>query len=156
MIEKSREMRTQKIGKSRKPLEIAESAATMPMSHRIFPFEQDGDTLFVQPTGDALQFEEHDLRNDIDAIHQVVDNTDVLNIIVDVERTAYLSSVAIGAVMVLCSKIQNRGGRAVLCNVSDGLHDVLDIMKIDSVLTLVDTREDAVEFLKRPDSAADV
>ena len=101
------------------------------------------DTLIVIPNGDSLQVLESDLRREVDALHKMMDAPGLINVVVDVGNAPHYGSLVIGAIMALCKKANNRGGLAAFCNASDGMLDMLQIMKIDSVMPYYPTRREA-------------
>ncbi|HUG91664.1 MAG TPA: STAS domain-containing protein [Planctomycetaceae bacterium] len=114
---------------------------------QIFPHERRGATLVVRPRGDSLGVQELDLKREIDALHKLIDDPRVTGLLVDVGQAPYFSSIVLGAVLAMCQKIRGRGGRAAFCNASPGMLDIMQIMKLDSVLPYYATCEEALAAL---------
>ncbi len=117
---------------------------------KVFQYERQDDTLIVIPNGDSLQVLESDLRREVDALHKMMDAPGLINVVVDVGNAPHYGSLVIGAIMALCKKANNRGGLAAFCNASDGMLDMLQIMKIDSVMPYYPTRREALDAVRRP------
>jgi anti-anti-sigma factor len=117
---------------------------------KVFQFERQDDTLIVIPNGDSLQVLESDLRREVDALHKLMDAPGMLHVVVDVGNAPHYGSLVIGALMALCKKANNRGGLAAFCNASDGMLDMLQIMKIDSVMPYYPTRREAIDAVHKP------
>ena len=120
---------------------------TMPDSHKAFRYERAGATLIVSLQGDSLQTEESALEREIDILHKIIDEPAVKNVVVDIGSKPFFGSIIIGAIMALCQKAIGNGGKAVLCDASEGMRDVIRIMKLDSVLPYYQTREEALKSL---------
>ncbi len=115
---------------------------------KIFPYEREGNIVIVKPTGDSLAVQERQLKKEIDAIHAVIDADDCQHLVVDLSGAPYFGSIVIGAVMAICGKIHNKGGRAALSNASEGVFDSIQIMKLDAAVPYLPTREEALVFVK--------
>ena len=122
---------------------------TLPDSHRAFHFERDGATLIVSLQGDCLNTEESALEREIDNLHKVLDEPAMKNVVVDIGSLPFFGSIIIGAIMALCTKALAGGGKAVLCDASEGMRDVIRIMKLDSVIPYFQTREEALQSLTK-------
>ncbi len=114
---------------------------------KIFPTETVGSTIVLMPEGDALGVLESQLRREIGALHDLLEKPASHALIVDLGRAKYFSSIVIGAVLTLCTKMKQLGRPAVLCNATEAVFDVLQIMKLDTILPYYKTREDAIASL---------
>ncbi len=119
-------------------------------SQRVFQVERQQDTLIVTPARDTLNVLESDLRREVESLHSLLATQGVTHIVVDVGQAPHFGSLIIGALMALCKKATDRGGRAAFCNASDGMLDMLQIMKIDSVLPYFPTRQKAIDEVRKP------
>ena len=115
---------------------------------RVFPVERQGRVLLVAPRGDALGIEETQLRREIDGLHQTLGGAGPVDLVVDLSGASYFSSVVLGAVMAMCKRAHDTGGRAVLCSASPGMYDVIQIMKLDAVMPYFPTRDAALAWLQ--------
>lgn len=122
---------------------------TLPDSHKAFRFERDGATLVVSLQGDCLNTEESALEREIDNLHKVLDEPAMKNIVVDIGSLPFFGSIIIGAIMALCTKAISRGGKAVMCDASEGMRDVIRIMKLDSVVPYYQTRAEAMQMVAK-------
>ncbi len=113
-------------------------------THKAFRYERQGATLIVSLMGDCLNTEESALEREIDALHKVFDDPGMKNIVIDIGSLPFFGSIIIGAIMALCHRAIAGGGKAVLCDASEGMRDVLRIMKLDTVLPYFNTREEAL------------
>lgn len=120
---------------------------TRSQSPRIFPYELIESTLIVRPTGDSLGVQELELEREIAGLHRLLDDERITGFLVDTGQAPYFSSIVLGAVLAMCQKVRVRGGNAACCNASDGMRDVMKIMKLDAVLPYYETREEALAAL---------
>jgi anti-anti-sigma factor len=105
--------------------------------------------LIVAPERDSLDVLESDLRREVDSLHKLAEAPGVINVVVDVGNAPHFGSLIIGALMALCKKAHDRGGKAAFCNASEGMFDMLQIMKIDSVLPYFATRREAIDAVRK-------
>ena len=113
-----------------------------------FKTERLGNMLIVVPQGDSLSIQEVELESEINQLHRMLDEPGVENLVVDVGSAPYFGSIIIGAIMALCLKARDAGGQAMLCNASPAMLDVIQIMKLDTLLPYYSTREEAIRSLQ--------
>lgn len=128
-----------------RPIESAPFAVAR--SQRVFLTQREGNTLILSPQRDCLDVQEFDLRNEIDLLHKQLEEPGLQNLVVDVGSAPHFGSIIIGAIMALCKKAHDRGGKAAFCNASPGMLDAMQIMRIDSVMPYFATRAEALAFL---------
>jgi len=114
---------------------------------KIFPYEREGNVVIVRPVGDTLSVQERQLKKEIDVIHGIIDQDDCQHLVVDLSGAPYYGSIVIGAMMAICGKVKNKNGRAALCNATQGVHDSIQIMKLDSAVPYYQTREEALAYV---------
>ena len=114
---------------------------------KVFPTEVRGNVVVLAPEGDALGIQESQLRREISGLHELLDRPGSAALIVDLGRAKYFSSIVIGAVLTMCTKMKQLNRPAVLCNATEAVFDVLQIMKLDTILPYYATREDAFAAL---------
>lgn len=78
-------------------------------------------------------------------LYQLVDEQDKRMIILDFERVQYLSSQAIGILLALHKKLSKLSkSKLVLCGVGPRLMQLLQITRLDRVLTVKPTQAEAI------------
>jgi anti-anti-sigma factor len=117
---------------------------------KIFPYEQEGRVVILKPAGDSLGVQERQLKKEIDAIHHLIDHDDNPHLVVDLGGAPYFGSLVIGAVMAICGKVKNKNGKAALSNATQGVHDSIQIMKLDAAVPYFSTREEAMAYVTEP------
>ncbi len=66
-------------------------------------------------------------------------------IILDFDLVEYLSSAALGKLITMHKKVAAAKGRLVLCNIHKDILEVFQLTRLDQVLTLCKTLDDALE-----------
>lgn len=68
-------------------------------------------------------------------------------ILLDLNKTTYMSSIAIGVLASVQASAINRNLEFYVCNVRDRVENVLTIVKLIRILTVFETREEALAEL---------
>jgi anti-sigma B factor antagonist len=81
------------------------------------------------------------------ALYRLVDAEDRRLIIMDFSRVQYISSQAIGIVLTMNKKLSAlKRSKFVLCGVGDKLMQLIKITRLDRLLTIKPTQEEAVKI----------
>lgn len=96
--------------------------------------------LIAAPTGridgiNALEFQE--------AVNEKID-ADVTGVVIDMVDLNYISSAGLRAVLLISKALQQRNSRLVLCALQAPIKEVFQISGFDQIITIRDTRDDAV------------
>ena len=89
----------------------------------------------------------HDLERVGTGLFRMVDEEKKRSIVLDFAQVKYLSSQAIGVILTLNKKLSGgpaSGDRLVLCGVGPQLQQLLKITRLDRVLVLKPTQQEAV------------
>jgi len=70
-------------------------------------------------------------------------------IVMDASQTYYISSLILASMVYMLKKIQDKGGKLVLCNVKDRVKEVMEITNLHRVFDIVETKEQAVAKLMK-------
>lgn len=122
----------------------------MPIKEQVFPYEIDGNIVIVCPRGDSLGVEESQLKREINALHELLEQPEHQHFVVDLGSAKYYSSVVIGAFIAICTKAERDGGAAALCNAPGSVYDTLEIMRLHEIFPYYDTREEAIAAIRAP------
>lgn len=76
-----------------------------------------------------------------------LDKGGVKNIIFDLSSVAYCDSSALSAILVANKMCADRGGLMVICSASSNVMKLIEISKLQELLTLVPTYDEAMDFL---------
>lgn len=69
------------------------------------------------------------------------------NIVFDLSEVAYCDSSALSAILIANKMCVDNNGCMVICNASSNVMKLISISKLENLLTLVPTYEEAVDFL---------
>ena len=65
-------------------------------------------------------------------------------IIFDLEKMSYVNSAGLRTFLVAARRLQRAGGKAVFCGLADNLAKVFRVSGFDTIFTICETREDAL------------
>jgi anti-sigma B factor antagonist len=89
-----------------------------------------------------------ELQTISESLYKLIDDEDKRKIVLDFERVHYLSSQAIGIVLAMNKKLSAlSGSKLVLAGVGPKLMELIKITRLDKVLTIKPTQDQAVTFL---------
>lgn len=69
-------------------------------------------------------------------------------IIIDLEKVSFFDSSGLGYLVVLIKQVKMNQGNIVFCSPNNLVKRLLSTIRIDKYVTIYDTREDAVSYLK--------
>ena len=82
-----------------------------------------------------------------DEIYHLVKGTNHPKLVIDFQKVERLSSATLGMLIALDKVISKQSGQLRIANVSEGVSDVFRITKLDSVLQICRSTQDAVDSL---------
>lgn len=112
---------------------------------KVLPFEVEGDMLVLHPTGDMLSVGESSVEQDISELHAAISDNNVRRLVVEFGESPHFGSLVIGAILTVCLRVLDTGGRAAMCHASSGMRDTLTMMRVDTIIPYHDTVEAAKE-----------
>ena len=84
-------------------------------------------------------------------LYRLVDEEDRRKLVLDFEKVQYLSSQAIGIILTLNKKLSPlKYSKMVLCGVGPKLMELLKITRLDRILVVKPTQQDAVKVFDQP------
>ena len=95
----------------------------------------DGDLIGEQSGVEILDIANIELDNNLDSC------------IVDMENVRYMNSSGIGVLITILTKVKNKNGQMVLVKPSVQIVKLLEITKLDSVFTIVNSKSEAEELV---------
>ncbi len=79
-------------------------------------------------------------------------NNEIIFCIIDISEVRYINSSGIGVLITILTKFRNRGGEVVLVKPSQTVEKLLLITKLNSIFNIVETKEKAIQELKKSNS----
>ncbi|MDP5039018.1 MAG: STAS domain-containing protein [Candidatus Gracilibacteria bacterium] len=81
-------------------------------------------------------------------IYNEVGSFEDKKIIFSLDNLKYLNSKSIGYIADIFSNLEDNNGNMVICNCNEGVKDVLELVGITTIITTLDTINEALEELK--------
>ena len=72
----------------------------------------------------------------------------ILNCIIDLSEANYISSNGIGCLIVLLTKLRNKGGELILLQPSEHIKKLLLITKLNGIFDVFEEKSNAIKFFK--------
>lgn len=121
----------------------------MSASDKSYELQEDGDILIVLPTSDQIGFKQSQLQTETTAIVKQLDGGAILHLVFDADNADFLSSAVIGSMIQMWEAAEEKGGRFVSCNISDGALEALVAMRLDTKWRRYDSRDEALKALRQ-------
>jgi anti-anti-sigma factor len=110
----------------------------------IFDVEREGDTLIVTPIVDLSETEYAEIKEGSEEILELLKRYYGKNLILDFHRTDYYGSSALGFFVRLWKCVRMRGGKMVLCHLSEHEREILTVTGLADIWPVCATREEAL------------
>ena len=68
-------------------------------------------------------------------------------VIMELERLTYISSAGLRVILTIGRALQQRGAKLAICALSPGVSDVFQVSGFDQLLTVTDSREEALRLV---------
>jgi anti-anti-sigma factor len=120
----------------------------MQHSVNLFSYERHGDTLVVVPAVNLSEFDFAVIDREVHSLLEFLEASRVSNVVVDFQHTSYFGSTAIKALLRIGDQVREKHGTMVLCNLSPGEHQILDVAHLGSHWTIAGSREEALKSLE--------
>jgi anti-anti-sigma factor len=127
---------------------VRQEEKTMHDALELFSYERHGDTLVVMPVVNLSEFEFAHIEQEVRSLLEFLDTSRIANVVVDFQRTSYFGSTAISALLKLSEKVHEKHGAMVLCNLSKGEHEILDVANLESLWRIAASRQEAMDSLQ--------
>lgn len=76
-----------------------------------------------------------------------LDDPSIHNVVLDFQRVAYFGSIVLEMTLQLARRLQSRGGRVVLCNLSNIGREIVQLARFDRLWPLAGNLDDACRLL---------
>ncbi len=93
-------------------------------------------------------FTEEEFAPLFETINQLLED-DSRKFIINLEGISYMNSLGLNSLIKIFTSIRNKGGDMVIVNISKKINQVLILTKLNSVLNIADSHENAIEILKK-------
>jgi anti-sigma B factor antagonist len=79
-----------------------------------------------------------------EAITPYIENPEVFKVMVNLEKVPFMDSSGIGLIVSFFNTMQERNGSFILCELGDHLQEIMKTTRLDAVLTICATEEEAL------------
>jgi anti-anti-sigma factor len=79
-----------------------------------------------------------------DELDELISKHKFKKIVLNFNRIHYMSSAVMGKLVGLQKKVQAQNGDLRLCNISDSIYEIFEIMRFDELFDICETEDDAV------------
>lgn len=115
---------------------------------KYFTVEQDGDAVIFSAIGALGTLVEDAAREEWDALLTQIDAAEAKHAVIDLGALDYFGSIMLELLVVLWKRVNTRGGKLALCNVSPVGKEILATAKFDTLWPIVADREEALETVR--------
>src|SRR5262249_23275576 len=129
------------------------SCMTTQPRRRLIEVEDIGDVTVVNFTENKI-LDEARIQVIGDQLFQLVDELGRRKILLNFGNVEYLSSAALGKLITLNKKLQNVGGRLILCNIDSTIYEVFEITKLNKLFSMHREEQAAWQAFLQPGTAA--
>jgi anti-sigma B factor antagonist len=111
-----------------------------------FLVERHGEITVIRFNHDS--FDRVEIQDIRDELREVVNKSEHTQFVIDFAHVSFMSSIILGVIMGIHLNICKRGGQLFICGMNEMTLRVFKITKLDKVLTIHDTCEDAVAAMQ--------
>jgi len=94
---------------------------------------------------DKKILDEQNIQKIGEDLFSLVDELGRRKILLNFSNVEYLSSAALGKLITLNKKLQQAGGRLILCNIDPQIYEVFEITKLDKFFKIVKEEQAALQ-----------
>jgi anti-anti-sigma factor len=112
-----------------------------------FQVDREGDTLIVTPVEGLGELDYQRIEAGARELLTFLKDRGVKNVLLDLGHTDYFGSTALGFFVRLWQKVRQRGGRLVLCRVSEHEAEILRLTQLDQLWAAYPDKNEALRAL---------
>lgn len=116
----------------------------------LFTIDCLNETIVITATSDLSEFEYEALEEEADEALAFLVKGDHKNVVVDLSRSDYCGSTALGLFLKLWKQARRNGGRMALYGLSENEREVFATMKLDTLWPICATRDEALVAVEGP------
>ena len=106
-----------------------------------FTIQRHQDIVIVEVDGQLIVGNRQDLKQRV--LDELANGT--TRVLVDFARAGYIDSSGLGVLVSLAKRLRDEGGELKLCNLNDDLRTLFELTKLDTLFSIADTRERALD-----------
>lgn len=124
------------------------SAPTVQQANGLFEMTLEGETAVVTPLADLCELRYQEIESAGKQVLAFVSRPEVKNIVIDLGRTGYYGSTALGFFVRLWKTIRDRGGMA-FCNASALEKEILGVTHLDTTWPIYPSKDEALRAVSK-------
>jgi anti-anti-sigma factor len=110
----------------------------------ILEIERHGDTVIVTPLTDLDEMGFQQIESASKEVRDLLVGPSVKNVLLDLHKTDYFGSTALGFFVTLWTRVRNRNGQMAFCCISAHEREILQITRLDQVWSIYTARGEAL------------
>jgi anti-sigma B factor antagonist len=114
------------------------------MGAPIFQIERVGATMVVSPQRSVTSLSDDDVKDELGGLLDVLESGEVQTIVFDFGKIEYCGSSMLEAMRRLWKSLPKGNGKLIVCCVNSVIRDILHVTRFDTLWTVYDTREEAL------------
>jgi anti-anti-sigma factor len=118
--------------------------ATMSTATRMIEVERRGDTLVLTPQQDLRELDFQEIEAEGEELLRLAEDPSVRNVVVDLGRTDYFGSTALGLLAQLHQRVRTRRSRMALCNASAHESQIMAVTRLTGFWSVHPCLEEAI------------
>jgi len=78
---------------------------------------------------------------------ELLEKHSLTKVVLNFEKVNFMSSAVMGKLITLHKRVANSGGKLQLCNISDNIYEIFEIMRFNKIFNISKTEDDAISKL---------
>ncbi len=115
---------------------------------KIFSAECEGQTLIVSLLGNVSSLAEDEVRPELDALLEQLQQAELKHVVIDFEKVSYFGTTTLAAMHAIWRRVRDAHGKMVLCNLSTMGREILHVSGFHALWPIHTTREEALRAVK--------
>jgi anti-anti-sigma factor len=115
----------------------------------LFEIEEFDNVLVVTPSADLRELDYQQIEQAGRKVLHMLADKQARSVVIDFRRTDYYGSTALAFFLSVWRAVRSRGGHLAFCHVSEHEMQVLSLMRLDTLWSVCDTREEALAAVQK-------
>lgn len=112
---------------------------------KTFSIEHNGKTLVVKPLECLGSLAEPHVKLELDDLIEQLRHPELKSVVIDLECLPYFGTNMLETMHIIWRPVRAKGGRMVLCNVSDVGREILRVARFDTLWPIVESPDEAAQ-----------
>lgn len=112
---------------------------------KTFSVENTGKTLIIRPLDTVGSLAEPNIKSELDELVEQLHDPQIQSVVIDLEHLPYFGTNMLETMHIIWRPVRAKGGKMVLCNVSDVGREILRVARFDVLWPVVESPEQAIQ-----------